>query len=111
MTLRDRVTTAVFGNYIDRYDIHRAVEDGATVTIYYEGRLAKLELKKDEVPRIDPSFQEVTEDEDESTREGLKRKWAQLEAMVGTPRRLKLLAKDLVNHFETRLQTLDGKAM
>ena len=104
-------TRAVFGDYIDTYDIHRAVEDGATVTIYYEGRLARLELKKEEVPQIDPRFEEVTEGEEEDTKEGLKRKWAQLEAMVGTPRRLRLLANDLVEHFERRLETLDGKAM
>lgn len=107
----DRNTRAVFGDYIDTYDIHRAVEDGATVTIYYEGRLAKLELKKTEVPHIDPDFEEVTEGEEVATKEGLKRKWAQLEAMVGTPERLSLLAKDLVAHFEKRLATLEGKAM
>ena len=107
----DRNTRAVFGDYIDTYDIHRAVEDGATVTIYYEGRLAKLELKKTEVPRIDPDFEEVTEGEEEATKEGLKRKWAQLEAMVGTPERLGLLAKDIVGHVEKRLETLEGKAM
>jgi type I restriction enzyme, R subunit len=107
----DRNTRAVFGDYVDTYDIHRAVEDGATVTIYYEGRLAKLEIKKEEVPRIDPSFEEVTEGEEEGTKEGLKRKWAQLEAMVGTPERLSLLATDLVSHFEKRLETLEGKAM
>ena len=107
----DRNTRAVFGDYIDTYDIHRAVEDGATVTIYYEGRLAKLELKLDEVPHIDPEFEEVTEGEEETTKEGLKRKWAQIEAMVGTPRRLRLLAKDLVHHWEKRLETLEGKGM
>jgi type I restriction enzyme R subunit len=107
----DRNTRAVFGDYIDTYDIHRAVEDGATVTIFYEGRLAKLELKKTEVPHIDPDFEEVTEGEEEATKEGLKRKWAQLEAMVGTPERLSLLARDLVAHFEKRLETLEGKAM
>ena len=109
----DRNTRAVFGDYIDTYDIHRAVEDGATVTIYYEGRLAKLELKKEEVPHIDPEFEEVTEGEEETTKEGLKRKWAQIEAMVGTPRRLRLLAKDLVNHREKRTGPggLEGKAM
>ena len=107
----DRNTRAVFGDYIDTYDIHRAVEDGATVTIYYEGRLARLELKKTEVPHIDPEFEEVTEGEEEATKEGLKRKWAQLEAMVGTPERLSLLARDLVAHFEKRLEILDGKAM
>jgi type I restriction enzyme, R subunit len=107
----DKNTRAVFGDYIDTYDIHRAVEDGATVTIYYEGRLAKLELKKTEVPHIDPDFEEVTEGEEEATKEGLKRKWAQLEAMVGTPERLSLLANDLVSHFEKRFETLEGKAI
>ena len=109
----DRNTRAVFGDYLDTYDIHRAVEDGATVTIYYEGRLAKLELKKEEVPHIDPEFEEVTEGEEETTKEGLKRKWAQIEAMVGAPRRLRLLAKDLVNHWEKRTGPggLEGKAM
>jgi type I restriction enzyme, R subunit len=111
VTLRDRVTTNVFGDYVDTYDIHRAVEDGATVTIYYEGRLAKLKLKKTAVPHIDPDFEEVTEGEEDETKEGLKRRWAQLEAMVGTPERLSLLAKDLVDHFETRMETLEGKAM
>ena len=107
----DRNTRAVFGDYIDTYDIHRAVEDGATVTIYYEGRLAKLELKKDEVPHIDPQFEEVTEGEEETTKEHLKTSWAKIAALVGTPKRLGLVAKDLVNHFETRLETLEGKAM
>ncbi len=107
----DRNTRAVFGDYIDIYDMHRAAEDGATVTIYYEGRLARLELKKAEVPRIDPQFDDVTEGEEEETKEDLKHKWAQLEAMVGTPHRLRLLAKDIVDHFENRLESLDGKAM
>jgi type I restriction enzyme R subunit len=107
----DRNTRAVFGDYVDTYDIHRAVEDGATVTIYYEGRLAKLELKKEERPKIDPEFAEITEGEEEATKEELKHKWAQLEAMVGTPRRVSLLANDLVSHFEKRLETLEGKAM
>jgi type I restriction enzyme R subunit len=107
----DRNTRAVFGDYIDTYDIHRAVEDGATVTIYYEGRLAKLELKKEEVPHIDPSFDEITEGEEEATKEHLKSSWAKIAALVGTPKRLNLVAKDLVGHFEKRLETLEGKAM
>jgi type I restriction enzyme, R subunit len=109
----DKNTRAVFGEYVDTYDIHRAVEDGATVTIYYEGRLAKLELKKEERPKIDPEFAEITEGEEEATKEELKHKWAQLEAMVGTPRRLALLAKDLVDHWEKRMGPggLEGKAM
>ena len=109
----DRNTRAVFGDYIDTYDIHRAVEDGVTVTIYYEGRLAKLELKKEEVPHIDPDFEEVTEGEEEEVKAGVGRKWSQLAAMVGTPHRLSLLAKDLVDHWEKRTGPggLEGKAM
>lgn len=107
----DRNTQAVFGDYIDVYDILRAVEDGATVRIYYEGRLAKLELKEDERPKIDPEFDEVTEGEEVQRKEKLKSKWARLEAMVGTPKRTALVARDLVNHFEKRLSAMDGKAM
>jgi len=107
----DRSTPAVFGNYIDVYDIQRAVEDGATVRIYYEGRLAKLELKEEERPKIDPDFEEVTEEEDVPTKDKLKSKWARMEAMVGTPKRIGLIAKDIVEHFEKRLDAMDGKAM
>ena len=107
----DRSTPAVFGDYIDVYDIQRAVDDGATVRIYYEGRLAKLELKEEERPKIDPDFEEVTEGEEESTREKLKSKWARMEAMVGTEKRLRLIAKDIVAHFDKRLEAMDGKAM
>jgi type I restriction enzyme R subunit len=107
----DRSTPAVFGNYISIYDIQRAVEDGATVCIYYEARLAKLELKEEERPRIDPEFEEVTEGEEQTTKEKLKRKWAQLEAMVGTEKRVGLVAKDIVDHFEKRLEAMDGKGM
>jgi type I restriction enzyme, R subunit len=107
----DRSTPAVFGDYIDVYDIQRAVEDGATVRIYYEGRLAKLELKAEERPKIDPEFEEVTEEEDAATKTKLKSKWARMEAMVGTPKRIGLIAKDLVAHFENRLSAMPGKAM
>jgi type I restriction enzyme R subunit len=107
----DRSTPAVFGEYIDVYDIQRAVEDGATVRIYYEGRLAKLELKEEERPNIDPDFEEVTEETDIPTKEKLKTKWARMEAMVGTEKRIGLIAKDLVDHFEHRLDTMEGKAM
>jgi len=107
----DRSTPAVFGDYIDIYDIQRAVEDGATVRIYYEGRLAKLELKEEERPRIDPDFEEVTEEEDIPTKEKLKTKWARMEAMVGTPKRIGLIAEDIVAHFERRLEAMNGKAM
>lgn len=109
--LADKNTPAVFGNYISIYDIQRAVEDGATVRIYYEARLAKLELKADERPKIDPEFEEITEGEEQTTKEKLKRKWAQLEAMVGTEKRIGLVAKDIVEHFENRLGVIDGKGM
>jgi type I restriction enzyme R subunit len=107
----DRSTPAVFGDYIDVYDIQRAVEDGATVRIYYEGRLAKLELKEEERPKIDPEFEEVTEGEEVTIKEKLKSKWARMEAMVGTEHRLGLIAQDIVDHFEQRLDAMDGKAM
>ncbi len=107
----DRSTPAVFGDYIDIYDIQRAVEDGATVRIYYEGRLAKLELKEEERPKIDPEFEEVTEGEEAGVKERLKSKWARLEAMVGTDKRIALVVRDIVEHFERRLAAMDGKGM
>jgi type I restriction enzyme R subunit len=107
----DANTRAVFGDYISIYDIQRAVTDGATVPIYYEGRLAKLELKASERPKIDSQFEEVTEGEEVDRKEKLKSKWAQLEVMVGSEGRIKLIAKDLVEHFENRLSAMDGKAM
>ncbi|MEJ5199157.1 MAG: type I restriction endonuclease subunit R [Anaerolineae bacterium] len=107
----DANTRAVFGDYISVYDIQRAVEDGATVPIYYESRLAKLALDEAERPRIDPDFEEVTEGEEVERKEKLKSKWAQLEAIVGAEKRLQLLAQDIVDHFEKRLEALDGKAM
>ncbi len=107
----DANTRQVFGDYISIYDIQRAVEDGATVPIYYESRLAKLALKDSERPKIDPQFEEVTEGEEVERKEKLKSKWAQLEAVVGAETRLKLIARDFVAHFENRLAALDGKAM
>ena len=107
----DKNTRAVFGDYISVYDIQRAVADGATVPIYYESRLAKLELKASERPKIDPQFEEATEGEEVERKEKLKTKWAQLEAVVGSANRIKLIARDLVDHFENRLATMDGKAM
>jgi type I restriction enzyme R subunit len=107
----DANTRAVFGDYISVYDIQRAVVDGATVPIYYESRLAKLELKDSERPHIDPEFEEATEGEEVERKEKLKSKWAQLEAVVGSENRLKLVARDLVEHFENRLAAMDGKAM
>jgi|CXWL01.1.fsa_nt_gi type I restriction enzyme R subunit len=107
----DANTRAVFGDYISVYDIQRAVVDGATVPIYYESRLAKLELKASERPKIDPEFEEATEGEEVERKEKLKSRWAQLEAVVGSDNRIKLIARDLVDHFENRLSTMDGKAM
>jgi type I restriction enzyme, R subunit len=107
----DANTRAVFGDYISVYDIQRAVVDGATVPIYYESRLAKLELKESERPRIDPRFEEVTEGEEIERKEKLKTRWAQLEAVVGSENRIKVIARDLVDHFENRLAVMDGKAM
>ena len=107
----DANTRAVFGDYISVYDIQRAVTDGATVPIYYESRLAKLELKASERPNIDPEFEEATEGEEVERKEKLKSRWAQLEAVVGSAGRIALVAKDLVEHFETRLSAMDGKAM
>ena len=109
--LQDANTRAVFGDYISIYDIQRAVEDKATVPIYYESRLAKLTLDEDERPKIDPGFEEATEGEEVERKEKLKTKWAQLEAVVGAENRLKLVAQDIVDHFEQRLEALDGKAM
>ena len=109
--LQDANTRAVFGDYISIYDIQKAVEDGATVPIYYESRLAKLALDENEKPTIDPEFDEATEGEEIERREKLKTKWAQLEAVVGAEKRLKQVAQDIVTHLEQRLETLDGKAM
>ncbi len=109
--MTDANTRAVFGDYISVYDIQRAVRDGATVPIYYESRLAKLGLKESERPRIDPDFEEATEGEEVDRKEKLKTKWAQQEAVVGSENRVKLIARDLVEHFENRLAVMDGKAM
>lgn len=104
-------TPAVFGHYIDIYDISRAVEDGATVPIYYESRLARIELAEDEKPKLDAEIEEILEGEEESARERTKQKWATVEALVGADKRLRLVAEDIVRHFEDRVAALDGKAM
>jgi type I restriction enzyme, R subunit len=115
--LTDKNTRAVFGEYISVYDIQRAVADKATVPIYYESRLAKLELNESERPKIDPDFEEATEGEEVERKEKLKSKWAQLEAVVGSDKRLKLIAQDIVDHFERRAEAMvrqtrdEGKAM
>ena len=109
--LTDANTRAVFGDYISVYDIQRAVQDCATVPIYYESRLAKLAIDEAERPKIDPGFEEATEGEEVERKEKLKTKWAQLEAVVGAEKRLALVAKDIVEHFEDRLEAMNGKAM
>lgn len=107
----DRDTRAVFGPDIHVYDMEQSEIDQATVKIYYEGRLAKLELNNDEHLRIDEEVDELTEDQEESAAAKIKSRWAALEKLVGTEPRLKEVAEDLVRHFENRLQVIDGKAM
>lgn len=107
----DKNTQAVFGEYIDVYDIQQAVEDGATVRIFYENRLAKINLKEEEKPRVDAEFEELTENEELSDKQSLMSKWGRLEAIVGNEQRLELIANDIVKHFESRNEVLDGKAM
>jgi type I restriction enzyme R subunit len=107
----DKNTQAVFGDYIDVYDIQQAVEDGATVRIFYENRLAKINLKEEDKPRVDAEFEELTESEEQDDRQKLKSRWARLEAIVGNEHRLELIANDIVKHFESRNEILDGKGM
>ncbi|MGH9834309.1 MAG: type I restriction endonuclease subunit R [Blastocatellia bacterium] len=107
----DANTRAIFGEYISIYDIQRAVADHATVPIYYESRIAKLALNQAELPKIDEEFDEITEGEEEDKKQKLKTKWAALEALVGDPKRIALIAEDLVKHYERRLEAMDGKAM
>ena len=118
--LDDKNTPAVFGDYVDVYDIAQAVEDGATVRIYYESRLVKLRLKEDEKDFVDDRLVDVMEDaadyetgsddEDELSKKA-KAKWTRLEAIVGNQQRLDNVAQDLVEHFEQRQEIFDGKAM
>lgn len=107
----DANTRAVFGDYISIYDIQRAVADKATVPIYYESRISKLSLNAAAMPKLDAEFEEITEGEEPTRKEKLKSKWAALEALVGDPKRIALIAGDLVSHLEKRLEAMDGKAM
>ena len=108
----DRDTRNVFGDYVSIYDIQDAVDDGATVPIYYESRLAKLDINKAEIESLNQDVEEVLEDEEDTyARENTKGKWAALEKLVGAEERLKEVAEDLVDHFEERIQIIDGKAM
>lgn len=107
----DKSTPAVFGEYIDIYDMTRAVEDGATVKIYYENRIIKFDTNEDIIEEIDEEFDEITEGQEENDKEKYKSKWSRLEAIVGAPSRVKKLAEDIVNHYEEKAKTIDGKAM
>ena len=107
----DKDTRAVFGDYISIYDIEDAVRDGATVPIYYESRLAKLDLNSEVLKEIDADIGELTVDEELSDKEKFKSKWSALEKLVGSEPRIKQIAKDIVSHFEDRLATIDGKGM
>ena len=109
--LTDKNTRAVFGDYVDIYDVSQAVEDKATVPIYYEARLAKISLNENERPKIDHEFEELTEGEEVERKEKLKSKWARLEVLVGAHKRISLIAHDVVDHFENRLSAVEGKGM
>ncbi|WP_342714116.1 type I restriction endonuclease subunit R [Bradyrhizobium sp. B039] len=104
-------TPAIFGEYIDIYDISRAVEDGATVPIFYESRLARIELSDDEKPLIDSEIEALVDDESLTEAEKLKAKWSAVEALVGSEKRLLQVAKDMVAHLEARIEAMNGKAM
>ena len=112
VSLEDRDTRAVFGDYVHVYDVEQAVKDGATVPIYYESRLAKLELADDDATWLDDDVDELTEDEeDDAAKTSKLRRWAALEKLVGAPPRIQKVAADIVQHFENRLSAMDGKAM
>ena len=104
-------TRGVFGDYIDIYDIAQAVEDGATVPIYYEARVAKIKLSEDIIGDLDEKFDEITEDLEENEANAVARKWSQVEALVGADNRLDSVVSDILNHFDARVQAIDGKAM
>ncbi len=112
--LTDKNTRAVFGDYIDVYDMSRAVEDGTTVKIFYESRIAQLDFSEDYSGYIDDEFEEITEYQEEVEKQKQKRKWARLEAIVGSKERVKMVAEDIVKHFEERQYANEsevGKAM
>jgi len=112
IALEDKDTRAVFGDYVSIYDIQDAVDDGATVPIFYESRLAKLDVNQAEIDALNEQVDEVVEDEEDiATREKTKSQWATLEKLVGAEPRLQQVARDLVEHFETRSAALDGKGM
>ncbi len=107
----DKSTPAVFGDYVDIYDIKQAVEDKATVPIFYESRLIDLGMDAEAKQRLDQEVDDLMEGEELTRKDELKAKWAQNEAIVGNPGRIELIAKDIIEHFENRLETIDGKGM
>ena len=109
--LRDANTRAVFGDYISVYDIQRSAEDGATVPIYYESRVAELALDEQQKPKIDPDFDQATEGDEIEQKEKLKTRWSQIEAVVGADTRIQQVAEDILEHFDERQTALEGKAM
>jgi len=109
--LEDRSTVAIFGHTIDTYDMTQAVEDEATVRIYYENRIIKLETDEEELDKIDDEFEEITEGQEDFEKDKSKAKWSRMEAVVGSPNRIKKLAEDIVNHYEEKSKSIDGKAM
>lgn len=112
IALEDKDTRAVFGDYVSIYDIQDAVDDGATVPIFYESRLAKLDVNQAEIDALNEQVDEVVEDEEDiASREKTKSEWAALEKLVGSEPRLQQVARDLIQHFEARVSVVDGKAM
>ncbi len=109
--LEDRSTVAIFGNTIDTYDMTQAVEDETTVRIYYENRIIKLETDEEELTKIDDEFEEITEGQEEFEKDKNRAKWSRMESIVGSPNRIKKLAEDIVNHYEEKAKSIDGKAM
>ncbi|MBU2994114.1 type I restriction endonuclease subunit R [Octadecabacter sp. 1_MG-2023] len=108
----DKDTRAVFGDYVSVYDIQDAVDDGATVPIYYESRLAKLNINEAEIEALNDDVDEVIEDEEDvSAREKTKSQWSALEKLVGSGSRVTEVGKDLVQHFEERIGSMPGKGM
>ena len=107
----DKNTRVIFGDYLSVYDIQQAVHDNFTVRIFYEGRLAKLALDETERVNLDQEFEEITEDQEDNARQKVKSKWARVEAIVGSEKRIKEVAQDIVTHFEKRLEAADGKGM
>lgn len=104
-------TRAVFGDYIDIYDVAQAVQDGATVPIYYEARVAKIELDEEFAEQLDEQFEEVTEELEEDVVNAVAKKWSQVEALVGSDKRLDAVVQDILTHFDARVEAIDGKAM